>query len=66
MRSKGRGKRRWRTLSRLRCDCGKFASAVLLVWVGYYQDNLSEERLPVCRGCLEIEKVTQARLDGLK
>ncbi len=66
LRTKGKGKLRWRTARHLRCDCGKLAVAVLLVWVGYFQDNLSEERLPVCRGCLEIEKVTQARLDGLK
>ncbi len=65
MRVKRKRKRRWRGVPWLRCDCGKPAIAVLLVWVGYFHDNLSEERLPVCRACLEIEKETQARLDDL-
>jgi hypothetical protein len=64
-RFKSKPTRRWRTKQRLRCDCGKTAVSVILVRVGYYEDNLSEERLPVCGDCLEIEKETQAMLDHL-
>jgi hypothetical protein len=58
-------KRRWRTKQHLRCDFSKVTIAVSLVWVGYQEEDMSEERLPLCRECLEIEKETQSKLDRL-
>jgi len=47
---------------RFRCDCGAWAVAVILVQVGCPEDSLSEQRLPLCERCLEIEMHTQAMI----
>ncbi len=50
---------------RLLCDCGAGAIVVIRIRVGVTEDGITEERMPLCAHCLEIEKKTQATLDRL-
>jgi len=60
----GRRKRSLRRKrGRLRCDCGRPAVTVVLVYVGLPEQGLSAERMALCPDCLEVEIVTQAMLD---
>jgi len=58
LRLRGQRKNRRRLEIRFKCDCGKMAVAVILVRIGP-EDDLREERIAVCEGCLEEEQKIQ-------
>lgn len=61
----GKQNRRRRSRRKTRCDCGKWAVAVILVQVCSPDGEVSLQRMPVCRACLKVEEETQAMLDEL-
>ena len=64
LRLRGKKRKRRRLDIRFKCDCGEMAVAVILVKIGP-EDDVREERIAVCEGCLEEETETQAWLDLL-
>jgi len=58
VRLKGQKRSRRRLEIRFKCDCGEMAVAVILVSIGP-EDDLREERIAVCEGCLADERLIQ-------
>jgi len=53
-----KNQKRRRLEIRFKCNCGEMAVAVILVRVGP-EDDVREERIAVCEGCLEEERKIQ-------
>lgn len=47
------------------CECGELAVARVRVTVGVPGESLTRTSIPLCAGCLEVERETQALLASL-